>query len=153
MLIKIDDLCSPEVAKILQEHLDDMYAVSPPESVHALDLKALRQPNITFWSVWDAEHLAGCGAIKELYEGHAEIKSMRTASAYRGKGVSVKLMEHIMVVAAERNYQRLSLETGPQDFFLPARKLYERFGFEYCGPFGDYSEDPYSVFMTKALSQ
>ena len=151
MLIKIDDLSGPEVAQILTEHLQDMYAVSPPESVHALDLNKLRQTNITFWSVWDGNQLAGCGAIKELEAGHAEIKSMRTANAYRGKGVAVKLMEHILSVAAERKYHRLSLETGPQEFFLPARKLYERFGFEYCGPFGEYAEDPYSTFMTKAL--
>lgn len=151
MLIKIDDLRGPEVAQILTEHLHDMYSVSPPESVHALDLDKLRKPEITFWSVWDGNQLAGCGALKELEATHAEIKSMRTASAYRGKGVAVKLMEHILSVAAERNYQRLSLETGPQEFFLPARKLYERFGFEYCGPFGDYAEDPYSTFMTKAL--
>lgn len=151
MLIKIDDLRSPEVAQILTEHLQDMYAVSPPESVHALDLEKLRQPDITFWAVWDADQLAGCGAIKELDASHAEIKSMRTANAYRGKGVAVKIMEHILAVAAERNYRRLSLETGPQEFFLPARKLYERFGFEYCGPFGDYVEDPYSTFMTKSL--
>lgn len=151
MLIKIDDLRGPEVAKILTEHLTDMYAVSPPESVHALDLDKLRQPNITFWSVWDGNQLAGCGAIKELDATHAEIKSMRTANAYRGKGVAIKIMEHILGVAVERNYQRLSLETGTQDFFLPARKLYERFGFEYCGPFGDYKEDPYSAFMTKEL--
>lgn len=151
MLIKIDDLRGPEVAQILMEHLDDMYAVSPPESVHALDLEKLRQPEITFWSVWDGNQLAGCGAIKELDATHAEIKSMRTANAYRGKGVAVKLMEHILSVAAERKYHRLSLETGPQEFFLPARKLYERFGFEYCGPFGDYQEDPYSAFMTRKI--
>lgn len=151
MLIKVDDLRSPEVAQLLEEHLQDMYAVSPPESVHALDLAKLRQPEITFWSVWDGEQLAGCGAIKELDAQHAEIKSMRTAKAYRGKGIAVKIMEHMLAVAAERNYQRLSLETGPQDFFTPARKLYERFGFEYCGPFSDYEEDPYSTFMTKSL--
>lgn len=151
MLIKIDDLSGPEVAQILAEHLEDMYAVSPPESVHALDLDELRQPGITFWSVWDGEQLAGCGAIKELDAAHAEIKSMRTANAYRGKGVAVKLMAHILAVAAERKYDRVSLETGPEDFFLPARKLYERFGFEYCGPYGDYPEDPHSTFMTKVL--
>ena len=89
--------------------------------------------------------------LQELNATHAEIKSMRTANAYRGKGVAVKIMEHILNVAAERNYQRLSLETGTQDFFIPARKLYERFGFEYCGPFGDYQEDPYSAFMTKVI--
>lgn len=151
MLIKVDDLRGPEVAQLLNEHLQDMYAVSPPESVHALDLNKLRKPEITFWSVWDGNQLAGCAAIKELDADHAEIKSMRTSNSYRGKGVAIKIMEHILAVAAERNYRRLSLETGTQDFFVPARKLYERFGFESCGPFSDYKEDPYSAFMTKAL--
>jgi putative acetyltransferase len=125
--------------------------VSPLESVHALDLNKLRKPEITFWTVWDGNQLAGCAAIKELNADHAEIKSMRTSNTHRGKGVAIKIMEHILTVAAERNYQRLSLETGSQDFFIPARKLYERFGFEYCEPFGDYAEDPYSAFMTKAF--
>jgi len=125
--------------------------VSPLESVHALDLNKLRKPEITFWTVWDGNQLAGCAAIKELNADHAEIKSMRTSNTHRGKGVAIKIMEHILTVAAERNYQRLSLETGTQDFFVPARKLYERFGFENCGPFSDYREDPYSAFMTKAL--
>jgi putative acetyltransferase len=151
MLIKVDDLRGPEVAQLLNEHLQDMYAVSPPESVHALDLNKLRKPEITFWTVWDGNQLAGCAAIKELNADHAEIKSMRTSNTHRGKGVAIKIMEHILTVAAERNYQRLSLETGSQDFFIPARKLYERFGFEYCEPFGDYAEDPYSAFMTKAF--
>jgi putative acetyltransferase len=151
MLIKVDDLRGPEVAQLLEEHLQDMYAASPPECVHALDLEKLRKPEITFWSLWDGDHLAGCGALKELDTTHAEIKSMRTANNYRGKGVAIKIMEHILAVAAERGYQRLSLETGPMDFFLPARKLYERFGFSYCGPFADYSEDPHSVFMTKKI--
>ena len=151
MLIKVDDLRGPEVAQLLNEHLQDMYAVSPPESVHALDLNKLRKPEITFWAVWDGNQLAGCAAIKELDTDHAEIKSMRTSNTHRGKGVAIKIMEHILAVAAERNYQRLSLETGTQDFFIPARKLYERFGFEYCGPFGDYAEDPYSAFMTKSF--
>lgn len=151
MLIKVDDLRGSEVALLLTEHLDDMYAVSPPESVHALDLEKLRKPEITFWSVWDGDQLAGCAALKQLSGEHAEIKSMRTANAYRGKGVALKLMEHILAVATERRYHRLSLETGTQEFFIPARKLYERFGFAYCGPFGDYQEDPYSAFMTKAL--
>jgi putative acetyltransferase len=151
MLIKVDDLRGPEVAQLLEEHLQDMYAASPPECVHALDLEKLRKPEITFWSLWDGDNLAGCGALKELDTTHAEIKSMRTANNYRGKGVAIKIMEHILAVAAERGYQRLSLETGPMDFFLPARKLYERFGFSYCGPFADYSEDPHSVFMTKKI--
>ncbi len=152
MQIRIDDLTSPEIAELLNEHLQDMYAASPPESVHALDLGKLRKPEITFWSVWDNNELVGCGAIKELDSTHAEIKSMRSSNRFRGKGVGKKMLEHILAVASQRNYQRLSLETGSQDFFIPARKLYERYGFEICGPFSDYKEDIYSVFMTKVVS-
>ncbi len=152
MQIRIDDLTSPEIAELLNEHLQDMYAASPPESVHALDLGKLRKPEITFWSVWDNNELVGCGAIKELDSTHAEIKSMRSSNRFRGKGVGKKMLEHILAVASQRNYQRLSLETGSQDFFIPARKLYERYGFEVCGPFSDYKEDPYSVFMTRKLA-
>lgn len=151
MHIRIDDLTSPDIAELLNEHLQDMYATSPPESVHALDLDKLRKPEITFWSVWDNNELVGCGAIKELDPTHAEIKSMRSSNRFRGKGVGKKMLEHILLVASQRNYQRLSLETGPQDFFIPARKLYERYGFENCGPFADYKEDPYSVFMTRVM--
>lgn len=151
MQIHIDDLTSPEIAQLLNEHLQDMYAASPAESVHALDLGKLRKPEITFWSVWDNNELVGCGALKELDPTHAEIKSMRSANRFRGKGAGKKMLEHILQVASDRKYQRLSLETGTPDFFIPARKLYERYGFEYCGPFGDYVEDPYSVFMTKVI--
>lgn len=151
MQIRIDDLTSPEIAELLNEHLQDMYAASPPESVHALDLGKLRKPEITFWSVWDNNVLVGCGAIKELDPTHAEIKSMRSSNRARGKGVGKKMLEHILDVARQRNYQRLSLETGSQDFFIPARKLYERYGFECCGPFADYKEDPYSVFMARVM--
>lgn len=151
MHIRIDDLTSPEIAELLNEHLQDMYAASPAESVHALDLNKLRQPDITFFSAWEGENLLGCGALKELGSGHAEIKSMRSANRFRGTGVGKKMLEHILAVAKERHYQRLSLETGPVEFFTPARKLYERYGFEYCGPFGDYKEDPYSVFMTRVI--
>lgn len=150
--IRIDDLTSPEIAELLEEHLRDMYAASPPESVHALDLSKLRKPEITFWSAWVGSDLVGCGALKELEPGHAEIKSMRSANRFRGTGVGKKMLEHILQVARERNYARLSLETGTQDFFLPARKLYERYGFEYCGPFADYAEDPYSAFMTRVMN-
>lgn len=152
MRIRIDDLTSPEIAELLEEHLRDMYAASPPESVHALDLSKLRKPEITFWSAWVGGDLVGCGALKELEPGHAEIKSMRSANRFRGTGVGKKMLEHILQVARERNYARLSLETGTQDFFLPARKLYERYGFEYCGPFADYAEDPYSAFMTRVMN-
>jgi putative acetyltransferase len=151
MDIRRDDLRGPEIAVFLQEHLRDMHRVSPPESVHALDLESLRQPDITFWTIWDAGTLAGCGALKELDPRHAEIKSMRTASSHRRQGVAKQLLQHLLAEAKRRGYTRVSLETGAMDFFLPARALYASCGFEYCPPFADYRDDPNSVFMTKAL--
>ncbi len=151
MNIKRDDLLGPEVAALLTEHLADMAAVSPPESCHALNLDGLRQPEVTFWSVWEGPELLGCVALKELDAGHAEIKSMRTARAHRGKGVGTLVLQHLLMEAARRGYRRLSLETGSMAFFEPAHRLYRRFGFETCEPFANYVEDPNSLFMTKVL--
>lgn len=151
MEIKIDDLTGPEVAQLIMEHLQGMKLNSPPESIHALNLDQLRQPNITFWSAWNGKDLLGCGALKELDAKHGEIKSMRTSSAHLRTGVAKRLLQHIIDVAKERGYARLSLETGSMDAFAPARKLYTSFGFDYCEPFSDYIEDPNSVFMTKEL--
>ena len=151
MDIRIDDLRGVAVIQLLGEHLHSMTLHSPPESIHALNLDGLRQPNITFWSAWQASELMGCGAIKELDRQHGEIKSMRTATPHLRKGVAAALLQHILDEAQRRGYRRLSLETGSMEAFAPARQLYARFGFEYCGPFANYAEDPYSVFMTRAL--
>jgi putative acetyltransferase len=149
--IKVDDLSGDEITNLLNEHIKDMQSVSPPESSHALDLEGLRQSDITFWSVWDNRSLAGCGAIKELDPNHAEIKSMRTSSSHARKGIASKLLQHIIAVAEQRGYRRLSLETGSMAYFEAARNLYQKFGFEYCSPFSDYKEDPNSLFMSKEL--
>ncbi|GLH74861.1 putative N-acetyltransferase YsnE [Geothrix limicola] len=151
MHIQRDDLSGPEIHALLAEHLEDMHRISPPESVHALDLGALRKPDITFWTAWSGGDLLGCGALKELDPTHGEIKSMRTASSQRRKGVAQAMLEHILREAEVRGYTRLSLETGAQPAFEPARRLYERFGFQRCPPFADYREDPNSVFMTRRL--
>ena len=151
MEIRIDDLRGAEIARLLEQHLQDMRRVSPPESVHALDLDGLRVPEITFWTVWDGTALAGCGALKELDPNHGEIKSMRTAPEFRNQGVASLMLRHLIEQARNRRYTRLSLETGSMAFFEPARRLYRRFGFENCGPFSDYTNDPNSVFMTKQL--
>ena len=151
MEIRIDDLTGPEIAELLREHLENMAHNSPPESMHALSLNELRQPGITFWTVWSGTELLGCGALKELGLQHGEIKSMRTAAAHRRKGVAAKLLEHILQEARRRNYERVSLETGSMEAFVPAHKLYAKFGFRRCDPFADYIEDPNSVFMTKQL--
>jgi putative acetyltransferase len=149
--IRIDDLAGPEIAALLREHLESVARLSPPESVHALDLQALRAPEVTFWTVWQSSELVGCGALKELDPRHGEIKSMRTASGHLRKGVASALIDHILDVARRRGYGRLSLETGSMEAFAPARALYARCGFAACGPFADYVEDPNSVFMTREL--
>jgi putative acetyltransferase len=146
-----DDLTGPEIAALLREHLAGMHTHSPPESVHALDLAALRSPDITFWTAWEGTALAGCGALKQLDPRHGEIKSMRTASSHLRRGVASMLLAHVIRVARERDYTRLSLETGSGPAFDAAHALYTRFGFRYCGPFADYRDDPFSRFMTLAL--
>jgi putative acetyltransferase len=167
MNIEIDDLTRPAIHALLNEHLQSMRELSPPESVHALDLEKLRQPEITFWSAWEGPLLLGCGALKALDaepgrrpgetrgqtqgEGHGEIKSMRTPAALRRQGAGRAILAHIIGVARARSYGRLSLETGSMQAFKPARSLYQSFGFTFCGPFGDYVEDPNSVFMTLQL--
>jgi putative acetyltransferase len=150
--IRIDSLECPEIVVLLGEHLQDMHRISPPESVHALDLGKLRAPGITFWSAWSGGALAGCVALKELDAGHGEVKSMRTATAQRRRGVAAALLEHLLEQARAWGFRRLSLETGTQPEFAPARALYARYGFVPCGPFADYVEDPCSTFMTRALA-
>ncbi len=149
--IEIDDLTRPQIHALLNEHLENMRAITPPESVHALDLDRLRTPDITFWSVWDGPQLVGCGALKELDPRHAEVKSMRTPQALRRRGAGRAVLTHMVAVARGRGYQRLSLETGATELFEPARALYASAGFAFCGPFGEYRDDPHSVFMTLAL--
>ncbi len=151
MNIEIDDLTRPEVHALLHEHLQSMYALSPPETVHALDLDKLRNPDITFWSAWEGRLLLGCGALKQLDVAHGEVKSMRTPGSHRRRGAGRAILAHIIGVAKSRAYERLSLETGSMEAFRPAQRLYESFGFTYCGPFGEYVDDPNSVFMTLRL--
>lgn len=151
MRIEIDDLSGADVAQLLAEHLRDMYATSPACSVHALDLAALRAPSVTVWTARRDGALLGCGALKELDGRHAELKSMRTAADARGQGVGSAVLNHLLAVARERGYTRVSLETGAQPFFEPAHRLYARHGFAECEPFGDYVPDPSSIFMTLEL--
>lgn len=151
MRIDLDDLSRPEIHALLEEHLRGMHELSPPESVHALDLAKLRQPDITFWSAWDGALLLGCGALKELDPRHGEVKSMRTPNALRRRGAGRALLATIIDTARQRGYGRLSLETGTGPGFLAAQQLYQSAGFTYCGPFGNYVEDPYSTFMTLEL--
>lgn len=151
MQISTDDLTRPDIIQLLEAHLASASLHSPPESIHALDLGGLRQPGITFWSARQGSELLGCCALKEIDPRHGEVKSMRTAAAHLRQGVAARLLEHLLGEAARRGYQRLSLETGSMDAFAPARRLYQRSGFEPCAPFADYVEDPYSVFMTTRI--
>lgn len=149
--IVVDDLSGPRIVEFLDAHVQQMRSITPPESKHALDLDNLRSPEVTFWSVRDGAAVAGCGAIRKLDAGHAELKSMRTAPSHKRSGIASLLLEHIVTEARRLGFARLSLETGADAFFLPARKLYEKFGFAYCEPFGSYRPDPNSAFMTKTF--
>jgi putative acetyltransferase len=145
-----------DVQQLLSEHLADMFATSPAESVHALDSAALSGPGITFWTAREDSEVLGCGALKLLERGQdgikqGEIKSMRTAAHARGRGIATLLLTHVLAEARQGGYDRLYLETGSQDFFAPARRLYQRHGFGFCPPFAGYGEDPNSVYMTLAL--
>jgi putative acetyltransferase len=149
--IRPDDLSGPEIAELIAIHAGTMLAASPPESCHFLPIDGLRQPSVTFWSLWDDAALLGCGALKDLGNGTGEIKSMHTREVLRGRGLGRRMLEHILAEARRRGYTALYLETGSMDAFIPARRLYEAYGFSYCGPFGDYVDDPHSVFMQLAL--
>jgi len=149
--IKIDKLDGIEVKQLLQEHHEDMLKHSPVESVHALDLSSLKAPEVTFWTAWINDDLAGCGALKRLTRTHTELKSMRTAQKFLRKGVAVKLLTHILATAKAQSYETVSLETGTMDAFIPAQKLYKNVGFQVCEPFSNYQKDPHSMFLTKNL--
>ncbi|GAA6203456.1 GNAT family N-acetyltransferase [Thalassotalea sp. SU-HH00458] len=149
--IKLDDLSGKEIFALIQEHLEDMKATSPPESKHAFDLDGLKDSSVKFWTIWDGKELAGCGAFKILDSEHAEIKSMRTSNQYQNKGVASKLLVHIIEQAKLFGLKKLSLETGSMDYFIPAHGLYRKHGFSFCGPFSNYNADPNSKFMSLDL--
>ncbi|WP_295496901.1 GNAT family N-acetyltransferase [Sphingorhabdus sp. EL138] len=146
-----DNLTGPEIRALLETHFAGMLASSPPGSCHFLDFEGLNAPDVTFWSIWDGDSLAGCGALKELEADHGEIKSMRTHADHLRKGAGAMMLTHIISEAREREYRRLCLETGSSEAFVPALALYEAHGFQICPPFANYVEDPFSRFMTLAI--
>jgi putative acetyltransferase len=152
LVIDVDDPRRADVRALLARHLHFAKSVTPPEDVYALELDALLDPAITLFSARAAGELLGVGAIKLLDPEHAELKSMHTEVAARGRGVARALVEHLLAVAAARGVRRVSLETGAGQAFSPARSLYAAAGFAPCGPFGDYPESPNSAFMTPPLS-
>ena len=151
MEIREDDLSGKEIRALLEMHLADAYTNSPPDSVHALDLSGLKAPEVTFWCVWNGDALMGCGALKILDEGHGEIKSMRTHPDHLRKGVGAAILTHIIEAARAHGCGRLSLETGNNEAYAPARTLYKRFGFKVCPPFADYVDDGFSLCMTRKI--
>jgi len=151
LTFRIDDLSGTPIRALIARHLAGMHANSPPESVHAFDADKLRQPDVTFWSVWFGQEIAGCGALKRLDEHRGEIKSMRVADAYLGRGIGRAILEHIVAAAQTQGMRSLWIETGSTPAFLPARRLYESAGFTRCGPFDGYTDDPFSVFMTREI--
>ena len=153
MRIELDDLSRPQVHALLEEHLANMHELSPADQVFALDLNKLRAPEITFWTVREAGALMSCGALRELSPTHGEIKSMRTPAAARGRGAGRAILEHIITVARQRGYTRLSLETGTHAAFGPAHSLYRSKGFEFSGPFANYLPNEHSVFMELELNR
>ena len=151
MQIEQGNLSHPAILALLEEHLRDMHATSPPESVHALDLSGLQNNRVSFYSLWQQSELLGCGALKALANHSGEIKSMRTARQHLRKGVAARMLQHLIKEAINRGYQSVYLETGSMAYFEPARQLYSKHGFQFCGPFDTYVEDPNSVFMVLRL--
>jgi putative acetyltransferase len=152
MRIEIDDVSRPEVLALLEEHLRNMHEITPSEFVFAFDANKLRAPGVTMWTAWDGNALLGCAALKELSPTEGEVKSMRTPAKLRGRGVGRALLNHILDVARMRGYHELLLETGDGPAFVPAQTLYRSVGFELCGPFGDYEDNGFSVFMSLRLN-
>jgi putative acetyltransferase len=152
MRIEIDDVSRPEVLALLEEHLKNMHEITPSEFVFAFDAKKLRAPDVVFWTAWDDNTLLGCAALKELSPTQGEVKSMRTPAKLRRQGVGRALLNHVLEVARKRGYREVLLETGDGPAFVPAQTLYRSAGFELCGPFSDYEDNGFSVFMSLRLS-
>jgi putative acetyltransferase len=149
--IRVDDVTGSAVRSLIAAHLRGMHATSPPESVHALGLEALRDPSVTVWSAWHGNELAGVAALRTLDARRGEIKSMRVVEDFLGSGIGRALLRHVVAEARTRGMHTLLLETGASEDFEPARRLYASEGFAPCGPFGDYSPDPFSVFMSRSV--
>ncbi len=150
--IRVDDPRAPDVRALLALHLTFARAQTPPEDAHAMDVDGLLDRAVTFFGYRAGGTLLAVGALKRLDRDHAEIKSMHTAQAARGRGLGRMMLDHLIAVARERGYRRLSLETGSMAAFAPARSLYASAGFEPCEPFGDYRESPNSTYMTLRLA-
>ena len=143
---------NPEVHELLIKHFIELRSVSPKGSAHVLDIAGLKDPSIKFWSLWEENDLLGSGALKFIDKEHGEFKSIRVSDNFRGKGNGTKVINHLINEAKKLNIKRLSLETGAGDFFLTARKLFRKCGFEPCDPFSHYKKDINSIYMTMLIS-
>jgi len=143
---------NPEVHDFLINHFIELRSVSPKGSAHVLDIAGLKDPSIKFWSLWEENDLMGSGALKFLDKEHGEFKSIRVHDRFRGEGNGLKIINHLINEAKKLNIKRLSLETGAGDFFLNARKLFDKCGFELCEPFSHYKKDINSIYMTMLIS-
>ena len=137
-----------QVNELLKKHFIELRSVSPEGSTHVLDIDGLKDPSIKFWSLWENNEIIGCGALKFLEKGHGEFKSIRVADNFRKKGIGEKIINHLILEAKKLNIVKLSVETGAGNFFQPARKLFNKFGFKECPPFAHYKEDPNSCYYT-----
>ena len=140
-----------EVNNLLKKHFIELRSVSPAGSTHVLDIDGLKDPSIKFWSLWEDNKLVGCGALKFLEKKHGEFKSIRVADEFKKRGAGERIINHLIEEAKKLKISRLSTETGAREFFLPARKLFSKFGFKKCPPFAHYKEDPNSCYYTLNL--
>ena len=142
----------PEVHELLVKHFIELRSVSPKGSAHVLDIAGLKDPSIKFWSLWEGSDLMGSGALKFLNKEHGEFKSIRVSDKFRNKGNASKVINHLIIEAKKLNIKRLSLETGSGKFFMPARKLFVKYGFKVCEPFSHYEDDINSVYMSMLIN-
>ena len=140
-----------DVNDLLKKHFIELRSVSPAGSTHVLDINGLKDPSIKFWSLWEENKLVGCGALKFLEKNHGEFKSIRVADEFKKKGAGERIINHLIEEAKKLKISKLSIETGAGEFFLPARKLFSKFGFKKCPPFAHYKEDPNSCYYTLNL--
>lgn len=152
LTIARENPATPDLALLFERHTADMHADTPPESIHMMDASELDHPDIAFFVMRDAGQPLAMGAFKRIDDGHAEIKSMHVLAEARGRGLSRRMLDHLLAEAQAAGFARLSLETGVQPTFIAARALYERAGFQVCGPFEGYWDDPNSLFMTRSLA-
>ena len=142
----------PEVNELLKNHFIELRAVSPKGSTHVLDIRGLQVSSIKFWSLWENNHLMGCGALKFLEKNHGEFKSIRVHDSFRRKGYGIKIINYLIEEAKKLDIKRVSIETGAGKFFTPARKLFEKCGFKPCLPFAHYKIDVNSLYLTKHIN-